>query len=183
MPGDGGEGAPAMGAPAMGAPVVDDPAMGAPAVGAPGARRGMPEALLEEILPALIARLGASRLAELEVRSADWRVRLRRDLRRAQPAAPPPQHGSRGAVAPDDDTDGLGLARSPAVGYFSPAPGLAVGRPVRAGDALGRVDVLGVAHDVSSPLDGTLGRIFAEPGQAVEYGQALAQVDPGTAPG
>ena len=42
------------------------------------------DALTDEILPALVARLRASRLAELEVRDSGWRVRLRRDLRTAR---------------------------------------------------------------------------------------------------
>ena len=37
------------------------------------------EGLTDEVLPALIARLRASRLGELEVRTSEWRVRLRRD--------------------------------------------------------------------------------------------------------
>jgi acetyl-CoA carboxylase biotin carboxyl carrier protein len=155
-----------------------------PGAEAPATRRRASEALLDEILPALVARLGTSRLAELEVRSGDWRVRLRRDPRPAS-ALPTTHGGARSAATLGEagTADGLGVARSPTVGYFSPAPELVVGRTVRAGDALGRVDVLGVSHDVSSPVDGTVGRIFAEPGQAVEYGQELAQVDPGTAQG
>ena len=39
--------------------------------------------LSTELLPALIAKLGATGLGELEVREGDWRVRLRR------PAEPP----------------------------------------------------------------------------------------------
>ncbi|CAN5807127.1 acetyl-CoA carboxylase biotin carboxyl carrier protein [soil metagenome] len=158
---------------------------GGPAAGAePAARQGVSEGFLEEVLPALIARLGTSHLAELEVRSGDWRVRLRRDLGPVSFRTLPPREARPpGAAGNADDADSLGVARSPAVGYFSPTLDLVVGRPVRAGDALGRVDVLGVTHDVSSPVDGTLGRIFAEPGQAVEYGQPLALVDTGMAKG
>ena len=36
------------------------------------------DALAEELLPALIAKLGASGLGEIEVREGDWRIRLRR---------------------------------------------------------------------------------------------------------
>ena len=36
------------------------------------------EGLADDLLPALIAKLGATGLAELEVREGDWRVRLRR---------------------------------------------------------------------------------------------------------
>jgi hypothetical protein len=58
--------------------VSDDPVRQAPA--GPGQRAPDDlEALTAEILPALVARLRASRLGELEVRSGAWRVRLRRD--------------------------------------------------------------------------------------------------------
>ncbi len=36
------------------------------------------EGLADDLLPALIAKLGASGLAELEVHEGDWKVRLRR---------------------------------------------------------------------------------------------------------
>ncbi|HYN70834.1 MAG TPA: hypothetical protein VEX41_11600 [Candidatus Eisenbacteria bacterium] len=54
--------------------------------------------LAEGLVPALIARLSSSQLAELEVQEGDWRVRLRR------PAVPDPQAGKgtsdRGARGP-----------------------------------------------------------------------------------
>jgi biotin carboxyl carrier protein len=136
--------------------------------------RGL-EALTEEILPALIARLRASRLGELEVRSDGWRVRLRRDLAaaaRARTGAAAAEGGAH-AEAPD-----ASVATSPAVGYFSPAPTLAVGLSVQAGDVLGSVDVLGIAQEVVAPSDGMVTGILAEDGQAVEYGQVLADIDP-----
>jgi biotin carboxyl carrier protein len=131
------------------------------------------DALTDEILPALIARLRASRLGELEVRSDGWRVRLRRDPSPVRGVAPRDD-----AAAVDDGDDPRGTARSPAVGYFSPVSGLAVGRSVQAGDALGQIDVLGIGQEVVAPIDGIVGQVLAEEGQAVEYGQALAVVDP-----
>ena len=47
------------------------------------------EGLTDEVLPALIARLRASRLGELEVRTDDWHVRLRRDPNAAKRSAVP----------------------------------------------------------------------------------------------
>ena len=47
--------------------------------------------LTMELLPALIARLGATALGELEVREGAWRVRLRR-----------PANGASGTTEPDD---------------------------------------------------------------------------------
>ena len=43
--------------------------------------------LTDELLPALIAKLGATGLGELEVREGGWRVRLRRPVEGAAPAS------------------------------------------------------------------------------------------------
>ena len=66
------------------------------------------------------------------------------------------------------------VARSPGVGvlhlhedHHRP------GARVRAGDVLGRVDVLGVAQEVVAPGDGVLETSFVEDGDVVEYGQPL----------
>jgi biotin carboxyl carrier protein len=134
------------------------------------------DGLTGEILPALIARLRASRLAELEVRSAGWRVRLRRDLRGSRRGGA--GHPGDSADADPADLPELAQASSPAVGYFTPAAGLAVGQAVANGDVLGSVDVLGIDQDVTSPIEGLVAAVLAEPGQAVEYGQALLQIDP-----
>jgi biotin carboxyl carrier protein len=133
------------------------------------------DVLTGEVLPALIARLRASRLAELEVREGGWRVRLRRDLRSGRRAS---RGHAREGQGPAEEGDGAGEARSPAVGYFSPARDLAVGQGVSAGDTLGSVDVLGIAQEVTAPIDGIVSAVLAETGQAVEYGQVLAEIDP-----
>lgn len=153
----------------------DDPVQRVPAGGG-GLSGGGLEALTDEVLPALIARLRASRLGELEVRSGDWRIRLRRDL---QPGTgPAARAGSRGESAVEDDGPSRILACSPAVGYFTPSSELAVGASVQAGDPLGSIDVLGIFQDVVAPVDGIVIGVLAEDGQAVEYGQALADIDP-----
>ncbi len=69
------------------------------------------------------------------------------------------------------------VVTSTAVGYFIPAPELVVGASVQAGDLLGSIDVLGIAQEVAAPADGIVSRVLAEDGQAVEYGQALAEID------
>lgn len=143
--------------------------------------------LADEVLPVLVARLGASELGELEVRSGTWRVRLRR----ADPAAPvggahaepvslsrnPSSGETQPGHLPAADRSSASVARAPAVGYFSPRPDLAVGLPVRAGDDLGHVEVLGLRQMVHAPVDGIVGRLLAEDGQAVEFGQDLVRVD------
>ncbi len=132
--------------------------------------------LTEEILPALIARLRASRLGELEIRSGTWRVRLRRDPRSTRRPSRGPEGESAG---PDDEAGSWPFeACAPAVGYFSPLGGLVVGQAVSAGDVLGSVDVLGVDQEVTAPSGGIVSAVLAERGQAVEYGQVLVEIDP-----
>lgn len=153
---------------------MSDDAVGRDPVNEGGLAPSGLEALCEDVLPALIARLRASRLGELEVRSGGWRVRLRRDpeaVARASTSA---------RVAEDDgvaDAAAGSVARSPGVGYFSPAAELTVGASVQAGEVLGLIDVLGIAQEVLAPSDGIVAAVLAEDGQAVEYGQALAEID------
>ncbi|MFN8619479.1 MAG: biotin/lipoyl-containing protein [Chloroflexota bacterium] len=131
--------------------------------------------LADEVLPALVARLDASSLGELEVRHDGWRVRLRRSPQPGHPAASGGSgSGSGGGGSPDAARKG---ATSPGVGYFVPNERTKVGREVAAGDVVGWVEVLGVRQEVVSPRDGIVGRYHAEGGQAVEYGQELVSVD------
>lgn len=140
--------------------------------------------LADDMLPALVARLGASGLGELEVRGADWSVRLRREPQVAAGAAAPAgsMSGGAGRAHRAVGESSPGLVRSPAVGYFVPRSGLAVGLAVQAGDGVGHVEVLGLRQEVPVPVDGIVGRIFVAAGQAVEYGQELLRVDPVSAP-
>ncbi len=177
--------------------------------------------LADGVLPALIARLDASGLGELEIRADGWHVRLRKPYdrrrsvalpegrrrrtepgdaghaRRAEPGeashvaregtrAREGGHASRGdagdrddarAAASDPRPEPPAIATAPAVGYFAPRDGWGPGRHVRSGDVVGYVDCLGVRQDVVAPVDGFLGRLLAQPGEAVEYGQPLLHVD------
>lgn len=155
--------------------------------------------LTTELLPSLIAKLGATGLGELEVREASWRVRLRRPAggrgaaatvhapardragraaeraERAERGDRPDRTGDRGGSA----DDGRMTAKSPAVGTYRPRDDIAVGDRVRAGDALGAVDMLGIPQEVLAPADGMLVANLVEGGVAVEYGQPLLVIDVG----
>ena len=182
--------------------------------------------LADELLPALVAKLRASGLGEIEVREGGWKVRLRmpagtNDREPARRAGAPVRtagalpggtpggassathaaaghassaggHAAVAAGARGSGGDGgraathaprpRAVATSPGVGFYAPGPGLTVGGRVRAGDRLGAVDVLGVPHDVVAPTDGVIGGSYAEPGEAVEYGQELVRIElPGAA--
>jgi acetyl-CoA carboxylase biotin carboxyl carrier protein len=188
------------------------------------------ERLANELLPSLVAKLGASGLGELDVREGRWRVRLRMpgDGRPQRPPAgpsarmtgradghgghgqaPPPHLGARhhppGELAAGHGAPAAGsaparrpeapastpegrpeapaaapkraVATSPAVGFFRPRADLAVGARLRAGDLLGTVDVLGVPHEVVSPLGGVLGASLVASGEPVEYGQPVMEIE------
>ena len=88
-----------------------------------------------------------------------------------------PQPGAGDAGRRGDPETGRVVVRAPAVGYFIPPDGLATGQVVGRDDVLGHVDVLGVRQDVVASRQGIVSRLFVEPGQAVEYGQELLQID------
>jgi len=169
--------------------------------------------LTDELLPALIAKLGATGLGELEVRQGGWKVRLRRPAGNATPTQTPTRTptrerkggdrpaGERSERAPDRSTEraprtlhppleaktarteSRAVATSPAVGIFRSRADLTAGTRVRAGDRLGAVDMLGVAQEVVAPVDGILGASLVESGDAVEYGQEILVIQLTPGPG
>ena len=146
------------------------------------------EGLADELLPALIAKLGATGLAELEVREGDWKVRLRRaadgstsagraaTARAARPSGGHPEHPHPPAAESVSDPY-RAVATSPAVGIYHPRPEISSGSRVRAGDRIASVDVLGIPQDVVAPVNGIVGAGLVENGDAVEYGQELVWIE------
>lgn len=162
--------------------------------------------LADELLPALMARLEASPLGELQVHQDGWRVRLRKPTEgsssadgvgpaattqkaggKAKASAHPatsPSVATRAAHGPAERTGSTRSAiHSPAVGVFHPQSGSTLGKPVRAGDVIGHVEVLGVPQEVVAPFDGVLGRLLVESGSVVEYGEPLMRIDSAGHPG
>jgi len=149
--------------------------------------------LADDLLPALIAKLAASGLGEIEVRQGGWKARLRMPARADEPKATakadahashghPVAHGRAEDRRPRPESEaaedtGKVAAKSPAVGIYQPRKDLAVGMRVRSGDKIGTVNVLGVNQDVVSPVEGIIGSSLAEAGEAVEYGQELIRIE------
>jgi acetyl-CoA carboxylase biotin carboxyl carrier protein len=160
-------------------------------------------ALADDLLPALAARLEATELGEIEVRTAGWRVRLRRSLEGAvriespspgqttaqvdapatAPAAVPATAPAEGSPAAQVDVPAahpdrpVQVALSPAVGFLVLGEGSGPGCRVKAGQLIGHVDCLGVLQEVLAPGDGVIARRLAEQGEAVEYGQPLFDIE------
>jgi biotin carboxyl carrier protein len=179
--------------PSNGSPSPDRPTVSSDDGASTSVDRRSLEALdriADEILPPLVARLAVSRLGEVEVRHGAWHVRVRRAPLAPTADPPVPAGGAPGGLAEQaGSTDGTAhphtrpslahdpaMATSPAVGYFAPGPGLAVGTRFVQGDLIGWVDVLGVRQDVVAPVDGLVGKLLAGPGDPVEYGQELVQL-------
>ncbi|MEO7118794.1 MAG: biotin/lipoyl-containing protein [Candidatus Limnocylindrales bacterium] len=146
--------------------------------------------LADEVVPRLISRFSASGLGELEISHDGWRVRLRREPGPTDGAASAAERPaeSRRAVGPGSAAPATSqppaesdpkrvTVTSPAVGHYQPGEDRDIGRAVRSGDTLGHVEVLGVRNDVIASTDGVIGRVLAQPGQAVEYGQPLVRID------
>jgi acetyl-CoA carboxylase biotin carboxyl carrier protein len=157
--------------------------------------------LSETLVPALVSKLNASGLGELEVREGEWRIRLRRPAgsvaggRRAErprlgvhaPGLVPAQAAGAtttlavpagipaGIPADPDASPRREAATSPAVGIFRTGSG--VGTRVRAGDRIAIVDLLGIPQDVVAPIDGIVVEVLAQGGDAVEYGEEVAVVE------
>lgn len=160
--------------------------------------------LSETLVPALVQKLNGSGLGELEVREGTWRIRLRRPSvgpvaaaparrpERPRLAAHGPERDARpgraGATAPaapatveaGDPDRARAIATSPAVGVFR--PGAVAGTRVQRGDRIAIVDLLGIPQDVVSPIDGTITDILVQAGEAVEYGEAIAAIEPDAEP-
>jgi biotin carboxyl carrier protein len=68
---------------------------------------------------------------------------------------------------------------APAVGYFrESATPLEAGAVVEAGQVVAEVVGLGLANDVTTPVDGEVVEVLVAAGDAVEFGQVLARVKP-----
>lgn len=136
-----------------------------------------------ELVPELTTRLERHGLGEIEVAHGELRLRVR-----AAPSVPaqrtpgePDQRSSSDRGGADAEADAVPPSSfgvtSPAVGFFVYADGLGPGLGVSKGDPLGQVEMLGVRHDVRVPRAGTVRRLIAESGEAVEYGQVVVEVE------
>jgi len=151
---------------------------------APGAERAVE---LTRRLAALMTELD---LAEVEVESADVRVRVQRTV--TVPVALPPPVAAPGAAPPPTErplvTDVVSAAlvtmEAPMVGTFyrasSPTadPYVHEGDVVKEGQILCIIEAMKLMNEIESKVAGRVARILVENGQAVEYGQPLFLIDP-----
>jgi acetyl-CoA carboxylase biotin carboxyl carrier protein len=132
----------------------------------------------------MLAALTGSAVEELRLERGGVRIALRRALTPApggEPPVPAPAALSAPEPAPESSRTEV---RAQWVGVFHRARQLdgpllaSEGDQVESGQALGVIETLGIANDVEAPVRGTLRRFLAEDGQAVEYGEPLAEILP-----
>ncbi|MCK6401789.1 MAG: acetyl-CoA carboxylase biotin carboxyl carrier protein [Sphaerotilus natans subsp. sulfidivorans] len=144
-------------------------------------------------LKTLIDLVSESNVSELEITEADGKVRIVKQSPTqvvAMPApvyasapAPVPAAGAPAAAAPVAAPAAAEVAgtvvKSPMVGTFYRAsnPGAKpladVGTAVKKGQALCIIEAMKIMNEIESEFDGTITKVLAENGQAIEYGQPL----------
>jgi acetyl-CoA carboxylase biotin carboxyl carrier protein len=110
-------------------------------------------------------------ISELDLTIGATRLTLRRPPVLATPLNPAvPEALTNGAPAASGEPPRLAIT-SPLVGLFRAA--VAPGDVVQAGQAIGRVEALGMPTNVDAPQGGTVDELLVHDGSPVEYGQPL----------
>ncbi len=137
----------------------------------------------------LIALMEKHDLAEVDLKNADQRVRIKRGgevvvsptapARAAAPAVAQPQT----AAAPAETSKLLEI-KSPMVGTFYRASGPDSAPFIKVGDRIGPektvciIEAMKVFNEIPAGVSGQVVAILVENGHPVEFGQVLVKVDP-----
>jgi acetyl-CoA carboxylase biotin carboxyl carrier protein len=158
-------------------------------------------------LKTLVDLVSESNISELEITEAEGKVRIvKADPGLARPAgtwvpapalttsvmAPPlttaaPSAGgaaaAQPAIAPAEPPETGHVVRSPMVGTFyrSSSPGakplVEIGQAVKEGDPICIIEAMKIMHEIDADKAGTITKILAENGQAVEFDQPLLVIE------
>jgi acetyl-CoA carboxylase biotin carboxyl carrier protein len=143
----------------------------------------------------LVELMNEHELAEIDLRQADQRIRLRKGgepIVTAIPAAPAPvaaaapvaapAAGAPTAAAPAPVLSGK-VIKSPIVGTFYASPSPDAAAFVKVGDQVGPdtvvciVEAMKVFNEVPAEMSGKIVAVLVETGDAVEYGQPLFRLE------
>ena len=149
-------------------------------------------------LKTLVDLVSESNIAELEITEADGKVRIVKSgppmpMGAAQmmmaapaalmPAAATPVAPAAPIIADGEDADGGHTVRSPMVGTFYRAatpggkPLVEVGSAIKAGEPLCIIEAMKIMNEIEADISGSITKVLAENGQAVEFGQPLFVID------
>jgi acetyl-CoA carboxylase biotin carboxyl carrier protein len=142
-------------------------------------------------LKTLIDLVSESNVSELEITGAEGKVRIVKagvapaQMQYAPALAPPlaPAPALVAAAAAAEPVVEGHAVKSPMVGTFyrSASPGakafVEVGSVVREGETICIIEAMKILNEIEADKSGTVTKILAENGQAVEYGQPLFTIE------
>jgi acetyl-CoA carboxylase biotin carboxyl carrier protein len=146
-------------------------------------------------LKTLVDLVSESNIAELEITEADGKVRIVKAgapmamgtammaPAAVMPATAPQAMPAAPVLAEGEDADGGHTVRSPMVGTFYRAatpggqPLVEVGSAVKAGEPLCIIEAMKIMNEIEADVGGSITKVLAENGQAVEFGQPLFVID------
>jgi acetyl-CoA carboxylase biotin carboxyl carrier protein len=142
----------------------------------------------------LVELMNEHELAEIDLRQADQRIRLRKggepviSMGVVRPAAapdnPPPALGSDQTVAAAKADAALAVIKSPMIGTFFPSPSPDAPPFVKVGDHVGPtttvciIEAMKVFNEIPAEVSGLVVAVLVENGEPVEFGQPLFKIDP-----
>ena len=140
----------------------------------------------------LVELMNEHELAEIDLRQADQRIRLRKGgeviettvaPRAAATPAAPAAGGSAAPAAPPSD-EGLLIVKSPMIGTFyvssSPdsPPFVKVGDHVGPTSTICLIEAMKVFNEIPAEVSGKVVSVLVANGEPVEFGQPLFKIDP-----
>ena len=145
-------------------------------------------------LKTLIDLVSESNISELEITEAEGKVRIVKAAAPGTVGAPmmmmaPPQAAApvamapAPAVAPAEPVDTGHVVKSPMVGTFyrASSPGakplVDVGQVVKEGESICIIEAMKIMNEIEADKGGTVVRVLAENGTAVEFGQPLFVIE------
>ncbi len=146
-------------------------------------------------LKTLVDLVSESNISELEITEAEGKIRIVKSPAATMmaPFAPgpvtlvAPQAVAGGVLAPAEpaaEPEPSGhVVKSPMVGTFyrasSPGakPFIEIGQEVKVGEPLCIIEAMKIMNEIEADASGTVTKVLAENGQAVEFGQALFVIE------
>jgi acetyl-CoA carboxylase biotin carboxyl carrier protein len=139
----------------------------------------------------LVELMNEHELAEIDLRQADQRIRLRKGgepivtVAPTRPSAPSAEVGTAGAAEAAAHADEhLVLIKSPMIGTFYISPSPEAAPFVKIGDHVGPtstvciIEAMKVFNEIPAETSGLVVAVLVDNGEPVEFGQPLFKIDP-----
>ncbi|HEX3726500.1 MAG TPA: acetyl-CoA carboxylase biotin carboxyl carrier protein [Pirellulales bacterium] len=139
----------------------------------------------------LVELMNEHELAEIDLRQADQRIRLRKGGEPLIVAAPSRPAGAAAPAIPGAEPPAtakiepeLALIKSPMIGTFYGSPSPETPPFIKVGDHVGPtstvciIEAMKVFNEIPAEVSGQVVQVLVENGEPVEFGQPLFKIDP-----